>query len=88
MTITPWGGFPGKDIYDMQSGNGFVNNPLKFERVQKSVIYSDFAPIIDPFLANTNNNCFWFRQDTRYHYNPSIGNLFKLIWKAMMIREM
>jgi hypothetical protein len=88
MTITPWGGFPGNDIYDMQSGNGFVNNPLMFEHVEKAVIYSDFAPIIDPFLANTTNNYFWFRQDTRYHYNPSIANLFKLIWKAMMIKEM
>jgi len=86
MTSTPWGGFPGSDIFDIQSGIGFVNNPLMFDRVQKSVIYSDFAPIADPFLADR-NNYFWFRQDTRYHYNPSVANMFNLIWQAMTMKK-
>jgi acyl-CoA reductase-like NAD-dependent aldehyde dehydrogenase len=86
MTATPWGGYLGSDIYDIQSGIGFVNNPFMFDRVQKSVIYSDFAPIADPFLANI-TNYFWFRQDTRYHYNPSVANMFNLIWKAMTMKE-
>lgn len=33
----PWGGFPGSDIYDIQSGQGFTNNVLMFDRPQKSV---------------------------------------------------
>ena len=86
MTATPWGGYPGSDIYDVQSGIGFVNNPFMFDRVQKSVIYSDFAPIADPFLANK-INYFWFRQDARYHDNPSVANMFKLIWRAMTMKE-
>jgi len=87
MTITPWGGYPGSDIYDVQSGIGFVNNPLMFDRVQKSVIYSDFAPMVDPFLANISNNYLWFRQDTRYHYDPSVAKMVDLIWKAMTLKE-
>ena len=86
MTATPWGAHPGSDIYDVQSGIGFVNNPFMFDRVQKSVIYSDFAPIADPFLANI-INYFWFRQDARYHNNPSVSNMFNLIWKAMTMKE-
>jgi len=87
MTITPWGGYPGTNIFDVQSGIGFVNNPLMFDNVQKSVIYSDFAPIADPFLASLYNNYLWFHQDTRYHYNPSVANMFNLIWKAMTLKE-
>lgn len=86
MIATPWGAYPGSDIHDIQSGIGFVNNPFMFDRVQKSVIYSDFAPIADPFLANR-INYFWFRQDTRYHYNPSVTNMFNLIWKAMTMKK-
>ena len=86
MIATPWGAYPGSDIYDVQSGIGFVNNPFMFDRVQKSVIYSDFAPIADPFLANI-TNYFWFRQDARYHNNPSVANMFNLIWKAMTMKE-
>ena len=87
MTITPWGGYPGGDICDVQSGIGFVNNPLMFDRVQKSVIYAPFAPIADPFLANTANGYLYFRQDTRFQFNPSLRNLINLVWKAMTIKK-
>ncbi len=83
MIITPWGGYPGSDIYDVQSGIGFVNNPLMFDRVQKSVVYAHFAPLADPSLANKSNNYLYYRQDTRYHFNPSVGNLFNLVWRAL-----
>ena len=86
MIATPWGAYPGSDIYDVQSGIGFVNNPFMFDRVQKSVIYSDFAPIADPFLANI-TNYFWFRQDARFHNNPSVANMFNLIWNAMTMKK-
>lgn len=86
MTITPWGGYPGSDIYDVQSGTGFVDNPLMFDRIQKSVVYADFTPLADPFLTNTSNNYLWYRQDTRYNANPSLGNLLKLIWSALTIK--
>lgn len=84
---TPWGGYPGSDIYDVQSGIGFVNNALMFDRAQKSVCYADFNPVADPFLANTTNNYLYFRQDASFQSNPSVGNLVNSAWKAMAIKE-
>ena len=57
-----------------------------FDRIQKSVIYADFTPLADPFLTNTSNNYLYYRQDTRYHVNPSVGNLLKLVWSALTIK--
>jgi hypothetical protein len=87
MKITPWGAYPGNELHDIQSGTGFVNNPLMFDRVQKSVIYSDFAPMPDTFLANLTNSYLVFRQVTRYYFDPSIGNLFNVIRRAMAVKK-
>ena len=87
MTITPWGGYPGSDIYDVQSGIGFVNNPLMFDKPQKSVVYTEFNLVADPFTANATNSYFYYRQDTRYQFNPSVGNLLNLVWRAFTIKE-
>jgi acyl-CoA reductase-like NAD-dependent aldehyde dehydrogenase len=87
MTITPWGGYPGSDIFDVQSGIGFVNNPLMFDRPQKSVIYTDFTPLVDPFRANMSNSYLYYRQDTRFQMDPSVINLAKLVWRAVTAKE-
>jgi len=42
LGVTPWGAFPGHHRSDIQSGTGFVHNPLMFGRVQKTVIRSPF----------------------------------------------
>ena len=42
LNRSPWGGFPGSDIYDVQSGIGFVNNTLMFSKPQKTVIRGPF----------------------------------------------
>jgi acyl-CoA reductase-like NAD-dependent aldehyde dehydrogenase len=42
LGITPWGAFPGHSRTDIQSGTGFVHNPLMFDRVQKTVVRSPF----------------------------------------------
>ena len=83
---TLWGGYPNTNVYDVQSGIGFVNNPLMFDQPQKSVVYADFNPIADPFLAGSENSHLWFRQDTQYNYSPTVGNLFNLLWKAITIK--
>jgi hypothetical protein len=87
MQITPWGAYPGNELHDIQSGTGFVNNPLMFDRVQKSVTYSDFTPMIDTLLANLTNNYLAFRQDTRYYHDPSISNLLVLMWRGMTVKK-
>lgn len=42
LVITPWGGLPGHDVYDVQSGSGFVHNTLMFDRAEKAVIRAPF----------------------------------------------
>ncbi len=33
LMLTPWGGYPGQGIYEVQSGIGAVNNILMFDRL-------------------------------------------------------
>ena len=86
LPFTPWGGYPGSNTYDIQSGIGVVNNPLMFDRPQKSVCYADFTPVADPQNANLSNGYLFSRQDLRYQSNPTVGNLLKLLWRAMTVK--
>jgi len=42
MMTTPWGAYPGQDIFDIQSGNSFVHNTLLFSKPQKTVVFAKF----------------------------------------------
>ncbi|MCX5973403.1 MAG: aldehyde dehydrogenase [Coprothermobacterota bacterium] len=42
LAVSPWGGFPGQDIYDAQSGVGWVHNTLMFSHPQKVVLHAPF----------------------------------------------
>ena len=42
LGVTPWGAFPGHSRTDIQSGTGFVHNPLMFGNIQKAVVRSPF----------------------------------------------
>ena len=48
MMTTPWGGYPGSDVYDIQSGNDFVHNTLMFSKPQKTVLYAKFRETPKP----------------------------------------
>lgn len=80
--ITPWGGYPGSDMFNIQSGTGKVHNPLMFDEAQKSVLCAPFISIPDPYVATAKRNYKYFRQDTRYQAHPSAWNLVKLLWAA------
>lgn len=82
--ITPWGGYPGSDIHDIQSGKGVVNNPLMFDMPEKSVLYTPFTLIPDPYVATSRRSYKYFRRDTRYHHNPSWTNFGRLLWAALL----
>ena len=42
LGVTPWGAYPGHHRTDIQSGTGFVHNPLMFDRIEKTVVRSPF----------------------------------------------
>jgi hypothetical protein len=48
LMTTPWGAFPGSNIYDIQSGNSFVHNTLMFSKPQKTVMYAKFRETPKP----------------------------------------
>ncbi len=39
---TPWGAYPGHPRTDIQSGSGFVHNPLLFDAVEQTIVRSPF----------------------------------------------
>lgn len=84
MTITPWGAPPGHDMYDIQSGVGKVNNPLMFDRPIKSVLRAPFISVPDPYMVHSKTSHRYFRQDVRYQAKPSLWNLAKLLWYAVL----
>lgn len=82
LAIAPWGGYPGQDMFDIQSGVGKVHNPLMFDEAEKSVLYAPFISIPDPYIATAKRSYKYYRQDTRYQHKPSWLNLIKLLWAA------
>jgi acyl-CoA reductase-like NAD-dependent aldehyde dehydrogenase len=48
LMTTPWGAFPGGNIYNIQSGNSFVHNTLMFSKPQKTVMYAKFRETPKP----------------------------------------
>ncbi|MEN8234016.1 MAG: aldehyde dehydrogenase family protein [Actinomycetota bacterium] len=43
MTRATWGGFPGSDRNDIQSGTGVVHNSLMLEDAERTVVHGSFA---------------------------------------------
>lgn len=81
--IAPWGGYRGADAYDIQSGVGTVNNPLMFDQPEKSVLYTPFTLLPDPYKALSKRSYRYFRRDTRYQHSPTLGNFVKVLWAAL-----
>jgi hypothetical protein len=45
LMLTHWGGYPGYEIYDIQSDTSAVNNLLMFELPQKSVVRTHLSSL-------------------------------------------
>ncbi len=58
FTSTTWGGFPGHDLTDIQSGRGTVHNSLMFDMAQKSVVRGPFRQQPKPL---------WFTDNRQAH---------------------
>ena len=81
--LTTWGGFAGQDIYDIQSGIGFVNNTLMFSNPQKSVLRAPFTLKPDPFGISTLRAHEFGRKLAAYEADPSIWKLPSIIWTVL-----
>ncbi len=81
-----WGGFPGSDEYDVQSGIGVVHNTLLFNRPQKTVIRAPFrsTPVPAWFVTQGKIASKVYPKLTRFEANPSLGQLPGILWTAMV----
>ncbi len=80
--VAPWGGFPGSDIYDVQSGIGVVNNYLMFEKPEKSVTHGQFTKI-DVQLITFNHGVEFARNYAYYQAEPSLLRFLRLFWTLL-----
>jgi acyl-CoA reductase-like NAD-dependent aldehyde dehydrogenase len=73
MGAPSWGGFPGQDIYNVQSGIGVVHNTLLFSRPQKTVIYAPFRTMPTPawFVTQGKVASKVYPKLTQFEANPS-----------------
>jgi len=81
--VTPWGGYPNDDIYDVQSGIGMINNFLMFEQTQKAVIRAPFKKFPNPFLVTKRGIPAFTRRLAYFAAKPDIGRLLGVFWSAL-----
>jgi hypothetical protein len=80
--VTPWGGFPGQDIYDVQSGIGKTFNFLMFGRAQKSVVRAPFRRF-DPLTITSKRPAEFGKRLAAFEANPSWKRFSGLVWTAL-----
>lgn len=82
LAATPsWGGYPGSEYHDVQSGVGLVHNLYMLDNVEKSVFYGPFKVFPKPawFPFNKKGNKVSERlMDFEGHH--SIGNLMRVLF--------
>ena len=80
----PWGGYPGSDIYDIQSGVGWVHNTLMFSRIQKSVVRAPWRATPTPpyFVRQLGKRDALFRRLSAFEASPSPARLPGVLWAA------
>lgn len=83
LSNAPWGGTPGRDIDDIQSGTGFVNNLYMFARPAKSVVYGPFSQAKEIFSPEFSKMEAFGRKFARLQARPSYARLPGLIWTIM-----
>jgi acyl-CoA reductase-like NAD-dependent aldehyde dehydrogenase len=81
--LTTWGGFPGHDIYDIQSGTGVVNNTLMLSNPEKSVMRAPFNLSPDPFVLSTLRAHEFGAKMAAYEAEPSLRKLPSILWTVL-----
>jgi acyl-CoA reductase-like NAD-dependent aldehyde dehydrogenase len=78
-----WGGFPGHNIYDVQSGIGLTHNALMFDRPQKTVVRGPFTKSPNPYVVTSKRMCEFLKKLAYFEASPSLWKLLGLLWTAL-----
>ncbi len=81
LMTTPWGGYPGQDIFDVQSGVGMVNNVLMFEQPQKAVVRCPFNLYPEPVRATARHFDSFGRKLAMLEQSPALWRVPGLLWE-------
>lgn len=79
---SPWGGLPGQDIYDIQSGVGKTFNMFMFDRPEKSVVKAPFRRL-DPLTVKSKRPVEFARKLAAFEAQPSWKKVPGLAWTAL-----
>jgi len=82
---SPWGPFPGSDIYDIQSGCGFGHNALMLSHVQKIVSKAPFRSKTKPLLLITHGkaNAKVMKRMFDFELSPSVWKVPGMMFQAL-----
>lgn len=76
----PWGGHPKATLADVQSGIGFVHNPLFLPNVEKTILEAALVPVPrPPYLAGHKHGLAAARRLVEYAEKPAIGTAFGVV---------
>lgn len=80
--VCPWGGFPGHDRYDIQSGTGKNFNFQMLGGVEKVVLKAPFRRI-DPLRVRSTGAAAFAEALIEFEASPGWLRLAKLMWSAL-----
>jgi hypothetical protein len=81
--LSPWGGYPGSDWYDVQSGIGMASNALMLEGAQKTVYRAPFHKLIDPYTVQSKRSAEFGRKFAAFDSNGSLTKFASLLWTSL-----
>ncbi len=81
--IAPWGGYPGNEIFDIQSGIGKVANFLMLPNVEKTVMRAALETTPYPFRVDARHFDVFSKKLTHFEMNPTIGRFFGLVFTVL-----
>jgi acyl-CoA reductase-like NAD-dependent aldehyde dehydrogenase len=81
---TPWGAYAGSELFDVQSGIGFVHDTLMFSRVQKTVFRTPFRMWpTPPWYVTCRTAHLTGRRLTRFEAAPSLWRFLAVLGAAV-----
>lgn len=82
---SPWGGYPGSNISDIQSGNSWVANFLMLHEPEKTVVRAPFRMRPYPFLGTAKDLHVFGQRLTEFEMGPNLPRLMRLFLSALRL---
>lgn len=81
----PWGGHPKATLKDIQSGLGFVHNPLFLPKIDKVVLVAPLVPLPEqPYTVGHRHGIAAARRYTAYAESPSLGGALGVVKSTLL----